>query len=75
MKNTNALFDYVAETPEGGYRDYRIISRHKSADGAQTALELARHEYDTMREQEAQFLAYIAERNRQLTALRNARRC
>ncbi|MEM7454432.1 MAG: hypothetical protein AAF456_08780, partial [Planctomycetota bacterium] len=72
---SDRLFDFVRETPEGGYHDYRIVSRHPSFGTAEVALQNVRAEYDSQMEREAQILAYIAERNRQLNALRSARRC
>lgn len=75
LENTNDLFDYLKATPQGGFRDYRIVSRHDSGGGAEQALAVVRNEYDLYKEREQQMLAYIAARNKQLASIRQSRRC
>lgn len=69
------LIEFLKETPRDNVRDYRILSRHGSGEVAEKSLLQVRKEYDEMKEREAQMLAYIAERNRRLAAIKRARRC
>jgi hypothetical protein len=75
LANANDLFDYLAGTPAGNFRDYRIISRHASLDSAETAIAQTRRDYDAYKEREAQMLAYLAARNSELARIKNSRRC
>ena len=75
LESTNDLFDYLKAAPDGGFRDYRIVSRHSDSGGAATSLQNTRQEYDLYKEREKQMLAYIAARNKQLAAVKRSKRC
>jgi hypothetical protein len=63
---TSELYHYLKHTPAGGFRDYRILGRFAKSEQANVALTQARAAYDAQKENEAQMIAYIKERNRQL---------
>jgi hypothetical protein len=72
---TNDLYKFVEKTPKGGYRDYRIIGRYLSPELASKATDVARQEYDTMKERERQMIAYIQARERHMARVKASRRC
>ena len=72
---TNELYDYIDNTPAGGFRDYRIFGRYVSSELANHAAVLARQDYDASKERERQMIAYIQARQKEMSRVKATRRC
>ncbi|MDP1561465.1 MAG: hypothetical protein Q8M16_08720 [Pirellulaceae bacterium] len=69
------MVEYVGQTPGNGFRDFRIVSRHSSGSDADSALYQVRQDYDLAKQQQEQYLRYIAQQQAALSRIAAARRC
>ena len=75
LSSVSELTDYLKATPEGNFRDFRVLSRHENESYASTALTTVRKEYDDAKQREKEMLEYIAARKRRAARIKAARRC
>lgn len=75
MESVHMLWEYVCQTPQQGFRDFRIISRHAPDDDSKIRLAQVRRDYDDAKKQQEQYLQYVAQQRAALTRIAAARRC